>query len=171
MIKRKGLYLGLGVLLLFSLSAASFGAGHYLITNIRQIKPSVVKQLRGTVGAPGTSGAAGSTGATGASGSQGGAGVPGPPGPQGVPGARGPAGPSTPANTIVVTHPDTTFPNAATSDSVTCPSGSVVAGGGFSVSNVAYNAYANQPYGNGWYVAVANRGTQDTLTVFAVCAS
>lgn len=137
-------------------AGAGFG-GRYLITNIKQIKPSVVKQIRGT--------RSGASGAPGAGGTQ------GPMGPMGPTGPQGPMGPSGDAHSVVATNVVTTNPNANTGDVVNCPAGSVVRGGGFSVSNVSYNAYADQPSGNGWYVAVANRGTQDTLTVYAICAS
>ena len=55
-------------------------ATHYLITNARQIKPSVLAQLRGSAGPRGPRGPQGTQG------------VQGPAAPQGVPGAPGPAG-------------------------------------------------------------------------------
>lgn len=165
---KRWILLGLGAaLLLVMFSAASFGAGRYLITNIKQIKPNVVKQIRGSVKA----GSAGSAGGQGSNGSQGANGAQGPAGPQGSAGPQGPPGPTGPAHAGVVTNAVTINPNAATGASVTCPSGSVVTGGGFSVPPSGYVVYADQPFGNGWFVAVQTRGVQDTLTVYAVCAS
>ena len=98
-------------LALFVASAGtSIAASHYLITSTKQIKPSVLKQLKGARGPAGPSatpavalpGQKGDTGATGAQGTQGlkgDTGAAGPAGPQGSkgntgdPGAAGPAGP------------------------------------------------------------------------------
>ena len=80
-------------LALFVASAGtSIAASHYLITSTKQIKPSVLKQLKGARGPAGPSatpaaalpGQKGDTGATGAT---------GPAGPKGDTGAAGPAGP------------------------------------------------------------------------------
>jgi Collagen triple helix repeat (20 copies) len=71
----------LGALVLASSAAA---AGRYLITNIHQIKPSVVSQLRGNRGPRGPQGAAGAAGAQGPRGATGAAGAQGPQGPPGA---------------------------------------------------------------------------------------
>jgi hypothetical protein len=79
--KRIGVLATLGVLVIGGGSA--FAASHYLITSTQQIKPSVLRQLRGDQGP---------VGATGAQGAQGPQGAPGATGPQGPAGPQGPQG-------------------------------------------------------------------------------
>lgn len=64
--------------LVFAMSGSALAASHYLITSTKQIKPAVLRKLRGNAGS------AGAAGATGPVGSQ---------GPQGKEGPQGPAGP------------------------------------------------------------------------------
>lgn len=63
--------------LVFSMSGGALAASHYLINSTRQIKPSVLKALKGKPGPRGLTGAAGATGATGAAGAAGSPGTPG----------------------------------------------------------------------------------------------
>ena len=72
--------------LLFAMSGGAYAASHYVITSTKQIKPSVLKTLKGQNGKNGASGSNGATGPTGAAGAQ------GPQGPQGTPGEKGPQG-------------------------------------------------------------------------------
>lgn len=105
----------LGILigaLLFSAGAAASG---YLITNIRQIKPSVRRALKGNRGARGFRGRTGPAGRS---------------GPAGAPGA---AGGFTASNVVQVTGPDTILLGGGRSATAvaTCPSGGAVLNGGW----------------------------------------
>jgi hypothetical protein len=68
--------------LVFAMSGGALAAKHYLVTSTKQIKPSVLKTLRGKTGPRGAAGANGATGAT---------------------GATGPGGPAGPSGTIAGT--------------------------------------------------------------------
>jgi hypothetical protein len=72
------------VALFFALGGSAIAARHYLITSTSQIKPSVLKKLRGKAGL------AGARGLQGSGGPQGPQGATGPQGPQGGTGPQGP---------------------------------------------------------------------------------
>lgn len=69
--------------LFISLGGTGLAASHYLLTSTKQIKPSVLRSLRGREGPEGPQGPGGNTGAVGPS---------GPRGPEGFRGAPGPIG-------------------------------------------------------------------------------
>ncbi len=81
---------GMTLALVFAMSGGAFAAKHWTISSTSQIKPSVLKQLRGKVGPAGAVGASGPVGPVGPVGSPG---AVGPVGAQGVAGPQGPQGP------------------------------------------------------------------------------
>src|SRR5882762_586986 len=74
------------VALFFALGGSAIAAKHYLLTSTKQIKPSVLKALKGNVGRAGPAGATGLAGATGATGKEGALGKEGKEGKVGPPG-------------------------------------------------------------------------------------
>ncbi|MCW2991394.1 MAG: hypothetical protein JWM73_1988 [Solirubrobacterales bacterium] len=72
--------------LFFALGGSVLAAKHYVLTSTKQVKPGVLKQLRGKRGPAGPAGAAGAAGL---------------PGPAGAAGATGPAGPAGPLVTVL----------------------------------------------------------------------
>jgi hypothetical protein len=80
---------GMTLAIVFAMSGGAYAAKKYMIISVKQIKPSVVAELRGKDGRAGTPGA---VGAQGLPGPEGKAGTNGTNGKDGAPGATGPAG-------------------------------------------------------------------------------
>ncbi len=134
-------------LVLVLAGGTAYAANHYLITRTSQIKPSVLKQLRGRAG---QSGAAGATGATGAAGISG---------------------------YTQVASATTNNPAGAQDVAIAnCPAGESVLGGGAfgSAVSTGQSITTSEPANSdtGWLVAMSNgSGTADTFTVYAICAT
>jgi hypothetical protein len=75
--------------LVLAMTGGAYAAGKFVITSTKQIKPSVLKQLKGNTGPAGAKGATGPGGPAGPGGPQGPAGKDGAPGGNGSPGAPG----------------------------------------------------------------------------------
>jgi hypothetical protein len=141
------------IALFFALGGTALAAHHYLITSTHQIKPSVLKALRGSgpPGAPGPTGAAG---------------------PQGTPGARGEPGPVNLSSLTIIRATDIKVPNGKEATSVaSCPTGSrAVSGGeysGFAIRNGSEMSSDHQS----WIVLVTNlSGVETNLEAIVYCA-
>jgi pilus assembly protein FimV len=161
--------------LFFSLAGTGLAASKYLITSTSQIKPSVLKDLRGSQGPAGPQGLQGTAGTAGPVGAAGAAGA------AGTPGA---AGSFNAASVTTVVGNDTAMcalggGDCAVGDSIaTCPSGDVVLSGGWlgedSVPPVEATVAYNEEDGSAaWEVIMANdnSGGVADYAAFAVCAS
>jgi hypothetical protein len=92
--------------LVFAMTGGAYAAGKYLITSSKQIKPSVLAQLKGRAGANGAPGAQGPAGPAGPTGKEGSAGKEGPAGKEGEKGAAG-----GPGESVTTKKVDTTSSN------------------------------------------------------------
>ncbi len=185
--------------LVFAMAGVSQATGVFKITSTSQIKPSVLAKLKGATGNtgygfPGVQGTAGVRGDQGERGATGKTGATGPistgargeRGPQGVPGpSGGPQGPTGPTGPQEATGPTgtalqpTTRVEAAVSSaagegpaesSASCPSGTVLVGGGYELSQPA-GILADAPVdGKTWRVVAQHEGAYPiTLTAVALC--
>ena len=105
------------IALVLAMGGGAYAAKRYLITSTKQIKPSVLKQLKGASGKAGPAGPAGPTGPAGApgAGTAGPQGATGPAGPKGDTGAAGAAGaPGAKGATGTPWVPNNTLPSKAT---------------------------------------------------------
>ncbi len=150
------------VALFFSITGGALAVGHYLITSTHQIKPSVLRQLKGGRGRQGARGPQGPKGVQGPQGA---------PGPQGV---TGPAGPVTLGNITQVTGSTVSIPSGQIEAAgAACPTGDDVVTGGGVVSTSAGNGLAGSEaaQSDGWVVAAGNTGgSAGSIMAFAYCA-
>jgi hypothetical protein len=103
--------------LVFAMGGSAIAAKHYLITSTKQIKPSVLKKLRGASGKVGPVGPQGPVGLVGASGLAGGS---GPKGAQGVPGQARAYATITPGEPATIRPGARGVLSASSSSGVTC---------------------------------------------------
>lgn len=138
---------------------SAVAASRWVITSTHQIKPSVLRQLRGERGPRGWTGATG---------------------PQGVQGQTGPAGSFSPANVqIVQAQPVYLCPAGQAQQCnigggyAACPPGKVAIGGGWQGPLVDTTISDNYPGANdtAWYVTAASSASiYQSFTPYAVCA-
>jgi hypothetical protein len=149
------------VALFVALGGTAVAAHRFLITSTHQIKPSVLRELKG------------------ASGHRGPAGPAGPQGPSGSQGSQGPQGPPGPVNISALTTvraPDVlVLPQTEATSVATCPNGShVVSGGGW--TGVALQIYGEMSDDHqSWIVLVFNANSpgskiETNLEAIAYCA-
>jgi hypothetical protein len=125
--------------LFIALGGSAAAAGHYLITNSNQIKPSVLKKLKGNAGVNGAAGQAGAAGAT---------------GPQGP---AGPAGPSNLSALTTVIGPTVEVPAGKVGGAeAVCPAGSraVSGGGDASIAGIADSEMETSH--TSWFIIMVN---------------
>jgi hypothetical protein len=142
------------VALFFALGGSAIAARHYLITSTSQIKPSVLKELRGATGAAGAEGAAG------------------PAGPAGVTGPQGPAGPTNLSSLTIVAGESKTVPKESVGTSVaTCPAGShAVSGGGYDGLTFLVASEMESSHQSWFIVGVNEASTSTHIEAVVYCA-
>jgi hypothetical protein len=126
-----------GLALFVALGGTAAAAKHYLVTSTSQIKPGVLKALKGKAGQ---------------------AGAPGPQGTQGVAGPQGPAGPSTLSALVTVVGPNVEVPSGEVGGvEAVCPAGYRAIGGGGSGSISGIDVSEMESTHLSWFVITANQ--------------
>jgi hypothetical protein len=137
--------------LFFALGGTALAAHHYLITSAGQIKPSVLKELKGSVGSAGMQGSQG---------------------PAGAQGPQGPAGPSDLSALTIVKGESKSVPSETVGTATaTCPAGShAISGGGYTgLANVGDNEMSIDH--QSWLIIVVNESLISThLEAVVYCA-
>ncbi len=135
-----------GLALFVALGGTAAAAKHYLITSTSEIKPGVLKALKGRAGRTGGQGLQGS---------------------QGVPGPQGPAGPSALSALVTVLGPNVEVPSGEVGGAeAVCPAGYRAIGGGGSGSISGIDVSEMESTHTSWFVITANE-TGIALTIHA----
>jgi hypothetical protein len=126
--------------LILAMSGTAIAAKHYIITSTRQIKPSVLRKLRGKAGPAGRQGPAG------------------PAGPQGPQGPGGPAGPSNLSGIQVEEGPTVHVqPKEVRGALAFCPRGmAAVSGGGYGSLSGILASETSAEGRVGWFIVTDN---------------
>jgi len=125
----------------------------------------------GAGGATGPTGATGLTGATGPAGATGTKGTAGDDGATGPAGATGPTGPAGPVGVEIVTEEHSVDKFKLLITSISCPTGKVLTGGGYSDIAPQTDVKTNGPSSSTtWAVTVKNNGGADPVDVFFIFA-
>jgi hypothetical protein len=134
------------VALFFALSGGAYAAHHYLISSTSQIKPSVLRTLKGRAG---------------------------PAGGQGPTGPAGPAGPTLLGHLVQVIGPEAfAEPFKIAVSIATCPVGDDVVSGGYLMVGVLTNVFIQDtPTPQTWEAAIGNASEQLAhIEAVAFCA-
>ena len=170
------------VALFIALGGTAFGA-HFLITSTSQIKPSVLKKLRGKRGRAGVKGATGAAGPAGPQGKEGAPGKEGTPGKEGPEGKEGKEGP--PASLTKLEEVRGEFvevePEESEASLALCPTGNRAVSGGFFEEgpgpseqfSEAFNVEVEGEVLHGWIYGTANPSTTEfqQIEAIAYCAA
>ena len=138
--------------------------GRYVITSTRQIKPSVLQDLRGADGLPGRRGEPGPAGPT------------GPAGATGVMGLAGATGATGPSEALMVTRVENDVTESATGlqqVNAVCPAGYTLTGGGAGIVGNASDVIDSLPLpaspSTTWEVIYDVPTVGDVVTSEAIC--
>jgi hypothetical protein len=161
--------------LFLALGGSAVAANHYLITKSSQIKPSVLRQLKGHAGPAGAIGPQGPAGALGPAGQRGPAGPAGPQGPAGQQGPKGEAGALSPLTEVESPEIGYVFDEElgayiAAAGAVCSAGERVVSGGffneGFPIVTLSFKNKA----GNTWIFAGIKETNSGAVGAIAYCA-
>lgn len=142
--------IALTALVIATSTGSAFAARHYLITSTKQIKPGVLKSLRGDAGPQGSQGPSGPVGQT------------------------GPAGPSNLSGLTINAGEKVPIPaNKVATSIATCPTGShVVSGGGSAIDPDGMDVSQMSEDHLSWFVIATNLSSTagETVQAYAYCS-